>query len=123
MKSFGGFRAEKLSSGRHIKEEIAHEYCGAARMSCIFDVPHSSALDHNFSSSGVVFRSRVQFHSSNRSYRSERFATEPQGGNRAEIFGPADLRRRVTLKSKQRAVAHHPVTIISHFKQPPATAF
>src|SRR6266436_6777614 len=113
MNSFGGFRAEKLSSGRHIKEEIAREYCGAARMSCIFDVPHSSALDHNFSSSGGVFRSRVQFHSSN---RSERFATEPQGGNRAEIFGPADLRRRVTLKSKQRVVAHHPVTIISHFK-------
>src|SRR6266536_6021817 len=123
MKSFGGVRAEKLSSRRHIKEEIANEYRGPVWMSFIFDVPHSSALDHHFSSSRFVFCSRVQFHSSNRSDRSERLPAEPQSCDRAQVLRPADLRRGVTFKRKQSVVSDHSVTIISHFKQPPATAF
>ena len=65
----------------------------------------------------------LQPQSRHRRNRRQRLAAEPQGRDRQQIVGTADLRRRVPLERQQGIVAHHAAAVIGDLDQLLAAAF
>ena len=89
----------------------------------IFHVAHLAAIDRNTRRRRCVFGAGCQFDFCHGCNRSKRFTPKPKRADRDQIVRRANLRRRVTLESEYRIVAHHAFAVVRDFQQTASTGF
>ena len=118
MRQLGFLRAQKLASGRHVKKEIANLDRRAGGNPHLPDVEELAPRHGQFRADRRADPAGGQAKPRYRGNGGERFAPEPERGDRFDVIHRVNLAGRVPFDGEQGVVAIHARSVIGHADQP-----
>ena len=114
--------AQELASGREIEEQLPDLHAGAGRTPGRSHLEQLAPVDHDLRGHGGVALPLARGHGQAADTRDARQRLTPKahGGNGAQVLGPLNFARRVSLQAEQRVIPAHAKPIVRHADQTPA---
>ena len=114
---------EEFATGRRVEEEIADGDGGAGGKAGVFDAVDVAASDLDYGAGVVFWGTGFEGQAGDAGNGWEGFAAEPEGGDRQEIVGGAELAGGVAFKREESIVLDHAVAVVGDTDELAAAGF